>query len=489
MGPRPAALLCGGSRRNLLAPNNVGGVGYLLFSHALKLSTVIRFSDVQVAAAEQGHHDHHSHDDAHIEDHHSHDEGQNGNTVGHHHEDQHHDHAEVHHGSRNADHHDHDHRDHDHHHGHADSKHDGEHRHHDHRGGPHGHGPGNHGHGHADRGKGQVHDFPHKHHSSNDAHHGLKKSGHGKGLSQHGQANRGNDSPPWRQAYAAALGMSVLSFVGVCLLAVLNVPAMGIVVEYTCLAFAATVLVADALVHLLPHALEGADHATMTAVGLSGVAGCFLVLIVPEACTWHHHTDCHGHSHDDAGKIQPYGVANLVVEMLHNFVDGITIGISWLASPSAGFAASLAVAVHELPQELGDFVVLRSAGFPVAKLLFWNFLASLTCVGGVAMVQFVGKDATVAVQHHLMAFTAGSFLTLALNMISPQIMLSIHKNHTGAAVVRAKVLCVIVGLLATYLLVKIGDLEVGHGHDHGHSHGHGVAHPYHYHNDPSNAEI
>jgi len=259
--------------------------------------------------------------------------------------------------------------------------------------------------------------------------------------------------------------MSVVSFVGAALLGFLKMPSVGAVVEYGCLAFAASVLVADALVHLLPHALEGADHERMSAVGISAVGGSLALLVVPELCEWHRHH----HSHD----IQAYGIANLVVEMLHNFVDGIVIRLSWLGGPAAGLSTTLAVAAHELPQELGDFMVLRAAGFTVPRLLMWNFLASLTCVGGVATAHFVGQGTTEMIQQHLMAFTAGSFLTLSLNMICPQVITTINSHHEGAARARAKVLCLAVGIVAIFVLLKIGELEAGHGHDHHHGHGHG----------------
>merc|ERR1712151_1376112 len=105
------------------------------------------------------------------------------------------------------------------------------------------------------------------------------------------------------------------------------------------------------------------------------------------------------------------------------------------------------------------------------RLLVWNFLASLTCVAGVAMVHLVGESATALMQRHLMAFTGGSFLTLSLNMIFPQVLESINKHHKGAAALRAKFMCLGMGLFAIYVLLKIGDLEA-HDHDHGHDHGH-----------------
>jgi len=288
-----------------------------------------------------------------------------------------------------------------------------------------------------------------------------------------------SSSDRWFWAYASAFGMSILSFVGVAMLVLLNIPKLSAVVEYTCLAFAGTVLVADALLHLLPHSLEGADHGEMTSVGLCAVLGCLAILAIPEALDLHH-----GHAHD-AKQVEAYGYANLVTEMLHNFVDGISIGLAWMAGAPAGISTALAVAVHELPQELGDFMVLRSAGFATGRLLFWNFVVSLTCVGGVGLVQAMGQTATTAiVQKYMTAFTAGSFLSLSLNMIFPQVSASIKTHHAGSpkAAALAKLLCCALGAVAILALVKIGELEShahhDHGHDHGHAHGHGHGHAH-----------
>jgi len=293
----------------------------------------------------------------------------------------------------------------------------------------------------------------------------------------------------WFWAYASALGMSVLSFVGVGLLVLLNIPSMSITVEYSCLAFAGAVLVADALVHLLPHSLEGADHGEMTSVGLSAVAGCLAILAVPEVLEAHHSHGHSGHSH-----MQAYGYANLVTEALHNFVDGISLGLAWAAGAPAGISTALAVAVHELPQELGDFMVLRSAGFPVGRLLLWNFGVSLTCAAGVGLVQAMGQSAaTAAVQKYMTAFTAGSFLALALNMIFPQVSASIKAHHgkSPRAASLAKIFCCALSVAGIYALVKIGELEShDHGHDHGHAHGHAHGHGHgHAHGHGAHAEL
>jgi len=232
--------------------------------------------------------------------------------------------------------------------------------------------------------------------------------------------------------------------------------------------FAGSVRIADALLHLLPHALEDADLDQMSDVGISASLGCISLLVVPELCEWHQQQSGSG--------IGASGIANLVVEMLHNFVDGIAIGLSFLAGPTAGLEATIAVAAHELPQELGDFMVLKAAGFPVAQLLLWNFLASLTCVLGVAVAHAIGQEASSSLQRHLMAFTAGTFLTLALNMIYPQVLASIRAHHKGRKQALAKLLCVATVFLAILAMLKVGDLESGEAHEHGHHTSHGHSH-------------
>lgn len=287
----------------------------------------------------------------------------------------------------------------------------------------------------------------------------------------------------WQQAYISAASMSVISFVGVLFLGVFGAPKVEAVLEYVCLAFAGATLVADALLHLLPHALEGADHDAMTTTGVAGVAGVFFILVIPEMCPDHSHD--HGGDHGHKSHIEAYGYANLIVEMIHNFVDGISIGLSWMAGGAAGHGATIAVAVHELPQELGDFVVLRSAGFATPQLLFFNFLASLTCIGGVGLAHFIGQEASLPLQRILMAFTAGSFLGLALNMIFPQVSESIKKNHRGVGQLYARLACLVASLLAVFILIKVGNLEDhghdhdGHGHSHSHTHGSGHQHGSH----------
>lgn len=332
-----------------------------------------------------------------------------------------------------------------HNHGHMDTHAKEDHRHHDD------------GHHHHDN---QHHDDEGTHESDHQHHHA-----HG---SEDRNLERTQKEEPisFRNAYLSAGFMSVVSFVGVVFAIVLDIPKVGPVVQLCCLQFAGVTLAADAFLHLLPHALEGASHGEMNAVGLSASAGCLSLLALPHLL---HHQ--HG---DQEGHVQAYGIANLVSELLHNFVDGLTIGFSAYAGVASCLSTSLAVFVHELPQEIGDFMVLRAAGFKNASLLFWNFIVSLSCLGGVACVHLLGQQVMEPLQRYLMAFTAGSFLTLSLNMIFPQVVETISKNYEGRMATYAKLLCVAMTFAALYVLLRIGDLEDHGGHDHHHEHsGHG----------------
>jgi len=367
-------------------------------------------------------------------------------VVGHGHEDHHHHHDDVdgavagHPGHHEHDH-DHDERDHahaEHEHDHVHDQEDGEHHHH------------------ADK-----HRSGHSHHE-HDHHLPSSKMGMPAG------------------AYTSAFLMSVVSFVGVGLLVVLQMQSLEGIAMYTCLAFAGSVLVADALMHLLPHALEGKGHDEMAEVGMFAVAGAVGLLAVEQACHIFEHS--HGHC------IKAYGYANLIVEMMHNFIDGLAIGLAYLDGHDSGVMVSWAVAAHELPQELGDFMVLRSAGYSTLPLLAWNFAASLTCVLGVYVVDVIGREASARIQQNVMALTGGSFLALALNMIAPQIFELIDKQHQGKlGRITARAICLSIVLSAIYVMLLVGEMEAAH-HEHGHDHGHGHGHSHHHHQHHDNTQ-
>ena len=150
------------------------------------------------------------------------------------------------------------------------------------------------------------------------------------------------------------------------------------------ISYAIGALLGAVFLEILPHALEHAsDVHSMAATILFGILGFFVLekLVLWRHC---HHDQCeahemrsHGHDHGRSGLLI------LVGDTFHNFVDGILIAAAFLENAQLGIVTALAIIAHEIPQELGDFLILIHSGYSRAKALAFNVLSSLaTLVGG-----------------------------------------------------------------------------------------------------------
>jgi zinc and cadmium transporter len=138
-------------------------------------------------------------------------------------------------------------------------------------------------------------------------------------------------------------------------------------------AFAAGGLLGDAFVHLLPYSLiEITSPVVWSGLILIGLLAFF---VLEKFLKWRH---CHNLECSEHQK--EVGTMNLVADAFHNFIDGVVISASFLTSLSLGWTTTLAVALHELPQEIGDFAVLIHTGFSRPRALFFNFLSALTAL-------------------------------------------------------------------------------------------------------------
>ncbi|MDH7569513.1 MAG: ZIP family metal transporter, partial [Armatimonadota bacterium] len=117
---------------------------------------------------------------------------------------------------------------------------------------------------------------------------------------------------------------------------------------------------------------------------------------------------------------RPFAVVNLGGDLAHNFIDGIAIGAAFLADTHLGVATTLAVVLHEIPQELGDFAVLLQAGLSRSRALLYNFLTALSSVAGGVVALLVGEVSQV-VPLYLIPFTAGTFIYLAVGDLIPEL--------------------------------------------------------------------
>ena len=253
---------------------------------------------------------------------------------------------------------------------------------------------------------------------------------------------------------AATLAGGVLS---VLLAALLTVAVLGRLVK-NLVSLSAGVLLGTALLHVLPEAFEsGAPPQALFATLLVGLLFFWLLEKVELYRHVHHHEgDGHDHHHHfDAQQAGRGGFSVLVGDSIHNFCDGVIIAAAFLADPTLGWVTAAAIVAHEIPQEVGDYIVLINAGFSRAKALFYNVLSGLAAVlGGVLGYFLVGPWAELL--PFLLVIAASSFVYIAVADLLPQLQQRLAWRETVA-----QVLWLAVGL---GLVMAARLLLAGHAH-------------------------
>lgn len=185
--------------------------------------------------------------------------------------------------------------------------------------------------------------------------------------------------------------------------------------------FSAGALFADAFLHLLPEAVE--NYGFTVEISLYVLVGLIFSFVIESFIHWRH---CHLTPSKE--HVHSFALMNLVGDSVHNFIDGLIIGASYLVSIPVGVATTVAVIFHEIPQELGDFAVLIHGGFSKWKALGLNFLTGLTSVLGVVIVFILG-DVTGLVKF-LIPFAAGGFIYIAGSDLIPELhKCDLHLSH------------------------------------------------------------
>lgn len=192
--------------------------------------------------------------------------------------------------------------------------------------------------------------------------------------------------------------------------------------------FSIGILLATALLHLLPEALEsGLTPHEVFPVLLGGILGFFAL---EKFAIWRHshgneddHAgsgNCLDHTHDHHHLHGGEAVSILVGDGFHNFTDGLLIAAAFLADPALGWATTLAVIAHEVPQEAGDFAILLAAGWRRAKALFWNGVSSLaSLVGGI--LGYLALERAQEWVPYILTIAAASFAYIAIADLMPRL--------------------------------------------------------------------
>lgn len=181
------------------------------------------------------------------------------------------------------------------------------------------------------------------------------------------------------------------------------------------------VLLGVTFLDLLPEAFEAADepHALFGVV-LAGILAFFLL---EKAALWRH-----SHEDDGHGMRKSSGLLILAGDAFHNFVDGILIAAAFLADFRLGLTTTLAVMVHEIPQEIGDFMVLLHAGYTRVRALLLNLAVSLTSVAGGVLGYLLLDYAQPLVQYAL-ALAAACFIYIAVADLIPHLHRQNHREE------------------------------------------------------------
>jgi len=207
----------------------------------------------------------------------------------------------------------------------------------------------------------------------------------------------------------ATIVISALSLVGVFTLFMKHKTISKITLYLV--AFSTGALIGGAFLHLLPEAIESSDSFTPFIYLIIGISVFF---ILERFLKWHH---CHK---DSDCKVHTFTYMSLIGDGLHNFIDGLIIVSAFSISKEAGIATAIAVAAHELPQELGDFGVLIHGGFSRTKALFWNFISSLTAIAG-AVAGYLLISSFHNITSLLLPFAAGGFIYIAMSDLVPEL--------------------------------------------------------------------
>ena len=193
------------------------------------------------------------------------------------------------------------------------------------------------------------------------------------------------------------------------------------------ISYAVGTLLGAALLGLVPEALGGLEAPAVFSTLLAGILTFF---ILEKLVLWRH---CHGDS--DCAVHRSTAPLILIGDAVHTFVDGVVIASAAMVSLPLGIATALAVAAHEIPQQVGDVAILLGAGLGRLRALGLNVLAGLTAVLGAAGMLLFGRTVP-SLLPYVLAFAAGNFLYVAMADLIP----SLHRGGLDASAVRQVIL-------------------------------------------------
>ena len=245
----------------------------------------------------------------------------------------------------------------------------------------------------------------------------------------------------WIYSILSVVTISLLSFIGILGIGIKADKMKKIIIPLV--SFAAGALLGDVFIHLLPEISE--DTGFTTQVSLNILLGIVISFIMEKVIAWRH---CH--TPLDKNHVHRFAYMNLIGDALHNLIDGLIIGSSYLVSIPVGIASTIAIILHEIPQEIGDFGVLIHGGFSRKKALLYNFLTALTAIIGTIAALLLSNIVGNMTQF-LIPFAAGTFIYIAGADLIPEL----HKDDsTKSGIIQTIAFVAGILVMTTLLLVE-----------------------------------
>ena len=244
----------------------------------------------------------------------------------------------------------------------------------------------------------------------------------------------------WLYTILSVLIVSCVSLIGVATIAISIDRLKRLLLVLV--SFAAGALLGDAFIHLIPQAYEQSNSLVIPFLILLGI---LLFFIMEKILFWRH---CHVPTSEDHP--HPLATINIVGDSVHNFIDGMIIAGSFLVSVPLGVTTTIAVVLHEIPQEIGDFSILLHAGMTKRKALYFNFLSGLVALVGAILILIVGNSVDMLIKW-LVPFTIGGFIYIATADLLPEL-----KKETGLkkSFIQLASLLFGIGMMALFLLIE-----------------------------------
>ncbi|MDD5195731.1 MAG: ZIP family metal transporter [Candidatus Omnitrophica bacterium] len=247
----------------------------------------------------------------------------------------------------------------------------------------------------------------------------------------------------WIYSSISVLLVSLISLIGVFTLSIKRERLLK--ATLLLVSFAAGALFGDAFIHLLPESFE--KLGTNLTTSLYIITGILIFFVLEKFIRWRH---CHAPTSTE--HLHPVVALNLIGDGVHNLIDGMIIAASFSVSIPIGIATTLAVILHEIPQEIGDFGVLIHGGLSIKKALMFNFLSAITSFAGMFISLIIGshiKGYTLA----LLPITAGGFLYIAGSDLIPELHQGCDVNISAAV---WQFISMVLGISIMALLVFVG---------------------------------